>query len=162
MEQRPLQIPTTFQDLLCYLNIRSAGLQNLADYFVAIVAMMNKRKGRMTMAIDDKKCIVCNKHHKYCVNDPRYDKNETWRNLYCSEECREVFDVYNEFKHGLIKAEEASRRIKKINYDGLDKINEPMRSVLVSVTRESVSTEKQAKPKTTIKKRGSKARTISE
>ena len=115
------------------------------------------------MAIDDKKCIVCNKHHKYCANDARYNKDETWRNLYCSEECRAVFDIYNEFKHGLIDSGEVSKRIKKVNYGELNKINEPMRSMLLNAIQKDVPAEKPAKPKTTApKKRGPKPKTISE
>lgn len=110
------------------------------------------------MAIDDKKCIVCNKHHKYCANDARYNKNETWRNLYCSEECMAVFDIYNEFKHGLINASEVSKRIKKMNYSDLEKINEPMRSMLLSAVQREVPVEKPAKAKTAPKKRSPKAR----
>ncbi len=94
------------------------------------------------MATDDKICMVCGKHHKYCANDVRYNKDETWRNLYCSEECRKIFGVYKDIKDGKLGGENASKKALGLGLAEIMNIKEPMRSVLVSYAKKFKSAEK--------------------
>lgn len=98
------------------------------------------------MAIDDKTCMVCGKHHKYCANNARYNKDETWRNLYCSEECRKIFGIYKELKSGKISPEQAAPGILKIGIGTIANINEPMKSVLMNVAKKIKPTTKNPAP----------------
>lgn len=96
------------------------------------------------MAIDDKICMVCGKHHKYCANDVRYNKDETWRNLYCSEECRKIFSVYKDIKDGKISGNDASVAAMQLGLPTIMSINEPMKSILLSYAKKIKTSAKPA------------------
>lgn len=83
------------------------------------------------MARDDKTCIVCGKAYKYCEGCPsKYDITQTWRNIFCSENCREVYHVYDSIKAGKLKDEEAGKMLSKYDTSIIFKMREPMKSVL--------------------------------
>lgn len=88
------------------------------------------------MAQDDRKCLLCNGNYKFCLNSNKYDRTETWRNLYCSENCRELYFLYDKMKSGKIERKEAVRNIKAFDTTKLSAFNEPMKSVLTSLVNE--------------------------
>ena len=82
------------------------------------------------MINDNKTCVMCGKQYKYCENCPsKYNTTETWRNIFCSEECRELYQIYNGYKGGKITDKQAYKRLSKISTVYLNKIKEPMKSV---------------------------------
>ena len=68
----------------------------------------------------NRKCIVCpDKHHyKYYSNCSGYNSKETWRYLYCSENCRSIYDIATRFSRGKITELEAKKELE--NYDLTD------------------------------------------
>lgn len=38
-------------------------------------------------------CILCGKQYKFCSDCRDYEHIEPWHNIYCSENCRSVFNV---------------------------------------------------------------------
>lgn len=50
----------------------------------------------------ERNCIVCRKEYKYCSHCDKYPKNELWRYLYCSEDCKEIYGIYEEYKENKI------------------------------------------------------------
>ncbi len=60
-----------------------------------------------------KRCLVCNSLYEYC---PHCNGNPTpWKVLYCSEECRNVFDVCCAYEGKRITQEEAYNRLNELN-----------------------------------------------
>ena len=83
------------------------------------------------MARDDKTCVMCNKHYKFCESCPsKYNITETWRNIFCSENCRSLYKVYDQIKAGQIADKNAIKAIKKLDISYIQNINDPMKSVL--------------------------------
>lgn len=80
---------------------------------------------------EDKTCVICGKAYKYCQSCPyKYNTTETWRNIFCSENCRELYHVYDQLKVGQITDKNAAKSLKKLDISYLSKLNEPMKSVL--------------------------------
>ena len=52
-------------------------------------------------------CKICGKQYEYCGHCPSKNLIEPWRNLYCSENCRETFQIMGQYSAGKIKATEA-------------------------------------------------------
>lgn len=63
----------------------------------------------------ERKCIVDLKEYKYCNKCGGYNANETWRFVFCSENCRGIYGVVEKFISGNISALEAQELLK--NYD---------------------------------------------
>lgn len=116
------------------------------------------------MARDDKVCILCNKAYKYCEACPsKYNITETWRNIFCCENCREVYHIYDLMKGGKITDKNAGKSLVKLDMSYKEKFNEPMRSTLALAINAAQSPKKEkeieeVKPvdKETPKKRGRK------
>lgn len=65
-------------------------------------------------------CIVSPKHHyEYCAHCNGFQKTETWRYLFCGENCRGIFNTINEYLTKKYDIVEARRRLK--TYDLTDK-----------------------------------------
>ena len=70
----------------------------------------------------DRKCIVCpDKHHyKYCSNCGGYNPIETWRFIFCSENCRGIYKIASDFVDGNISKEEAKEKLKNHDFSDLE------------------------------------------
>ena len=70
----------------------------------------------------DRKCIVCpDKHHyKYCSNCSGYNSKETWRFLYCSQNCREIYSIATDFVNGKLTGLEAKHKLEKLDLSDLE------------------------------------------
>ena len=70
----------------------------------------------------DRKCIVCpDKHHyKYCNNCNGYNSLETWRFIFCSENCRGIYKIASEFVSGELTGSEAKIKLKDFDLSDLE------------------------------------------
>lgn len=70
----------------------------------------------------DRKCIVCpDKHHyKYCSNCSGYNSKETWRFLYCSQNCKEIYSIATDFVNGKLNGLEAKHKLEKLDLSDLE------------------------------------------
>ena len=70
----------------------------------------------------DRKCIVCpDKHHyKYCNNCAGYSSIETWRFIFCSENCREIYKIASDFVNGSLTGSEAKKALEKFDLSDLE------------------------------------------
>lgn len=94
------------------------------------------------MARDDKTCVMCNKHYKFCESCPsKYNVTETWRNIFCSENCRGLYKIYDRIKSGQVTGKEATKEIKKFDISYLQNINEPMKSVFNVLVNSKTKTD---------------------
>lgn len=98
-------------------------------------------------------CIVCGTAYEYCPHCNQYNSDETWRSVYCSEDCRTIFNVCSKYVANKLSASAAKEELKKITIpnniisDGLKKNIEEINK---SVTENKTITEN--KPTETKKK----------
>lgn len=62
-----------------------------------------------------KECVVCGTKYEYCGNCNGAKKADTWRNNFCSENCRDLFKTASDFAGKLITVEDAKRQLSDIN-----------------------------------------------
>lgn len=61
-------------------------------------------------------CIVCGEEYHYCNN---CDHNEpAWKNCWCSEECKKLFNACNDFDSGHITKYQLLNEIKDLDITG--------------------------------------------
>ena len=94
------------------------------------------------MARGERTCIVCGTKYVYCPNCKKGYPDETWRYLYDSEECREIYKVCNHFSFGHIDAEEAGRKLEKYNVTDRSKYSEDIRKNLSAIYAAKAETSK--------------------
>lgn len=68
-----------------------------------------------------RQCIVApNKHHYvYCPSCGKGDIKESWRFLYCSENCKKIYEVCSDFVDGRIDGQQANSRLKSLDLSGI-------------------------------------------
>ena len=70
----------------------------------------------------DRKCVICpDKHHyKYCNNCSGYNPIETWRFVFCSQNCREIYRILSDYSSKQITIEEAKEALRKCDLSDLE------------------------------------------
>lgn len=59
----------------------------------------------------ERKCIVDGTSYKYCNKCSGYNAKETWRTLYCSENCLKIFNVCSKYVGGNIAIADAKKEL---------------------------------------------------
>ncbi len=75
----------------------------------------------------EKVCMICGKHYVYCPNCGDGDPKETWRNLYCSNGCRKLFDTLSKWKNNVIATPDAKKTLDELNVESIQ-LNEMLKS----------------------------------
>lgn len=73
------------------------------------------------MAEKNRTCIICGEKYTWCNNcSDNKNKHETWRNLYCSKNCMNIFNILSDhaFKH--IDDQQAKEKLKNVDLSKLD------------------------------------------
>lgn len=78
----------------------------------------------------EKKCIVCGTQYKYCSHCSEYNSEETWRHLFCSENCKGIFDVFMKVRDGVIDKETGKKMLKKYDLSKLNTFSDQVKSVI--------------------------------
>lgn len=85
------------------------------------------------MARGERICITCGKKYVYCPNCQKGDPSETWRNIYCSDECRDIYKICNSFAFGHINIETAKKQLDKYGITDRSIYNEDVRKSLSAI-----------------------------
>lgn len=89
----------------------------------------------------EKICSVCNTHYQYCPNCDSYASKPRWMFLFCSENCKDIFETVSDYTQGRIDTRTAKKRLDKCDIqkaqplkagtkEGLEKINEAINRVM--------------------------------
>lgn len=89
------------------------------------------------MQKNNKKCITCGKEYRYCPTCKGRDYSEAWRNIYCSKNCQEIFNVVTGYVNNKLSVEQAQERISKCDLS----YKEKMKPNLVSRIDEIMSAQ---------------------
>lgn len=81
-----------------------------------------------------RKCILCPSHeYEYCSNCKPDNAVETWRFLFDSENCRDVYKTLESFAYKKISANEAKEQLEKLNVPEKKLMQAPFRQHLDDV-----------------------------
>lgn len=100
----------------------------------------------------NRKCILCGKSYRFCSDCREESDQPAWKNIYCSENCRTIFNTCVEFAQNHISKEEAKAILEKCdlsekdNYradlrETVNKILEPVISPAIAADPVDVATE---------------------
>lgn len=91
----------------------------------------------------NRKCIICGTSYEYCGHcDKKLVANETWRNIYCSEKCRDTFTVLEQYTAKKINADAATSQLESLGVD-VNKINPNFKTTLDSIEAHKTKVEEE-------------------
>lgn len=80
-----------------------------------------------------RECIICGTKYKYCRNCSQYDPEETWRNLFCSENCKDIFNIASE--HFDSKNTNVQEAYEKLSEKDLSKKSQFNKHILAEIEK---------------------------
>lgn len=67
------------------------------------------------MAKLNRTCCICKKKYSYCPTCMADAKKPTWMILFCGENCRDLYNVLNDYNYKLLSKEEAFDKLKGLD-----------------------------------------------
>lgn len=95
---------------------------------------------------DNKKCILCGKTYTYCSRCEEFDHLPRWMEIYCSDNCRTIFNTLTEYNAKNITAEEATKRLEKCDMSDIDKYHEVNQKMVAEIQEKTVDVKVQKIP----------------
>lgn len=107
------------------------------------------------MAKTQRKCVMCGTVYEHCGHCGAAP--QLWKNIFCSENCRDIYDVLNKYDGKLITKEDGIERLKAFDLSVVSKFNDrfkalaneltPKKEVVKKQINESDETSTEEKPK---------------
>lgn len=103
----------------------------------------------------DRKCIVDAKNYNYCPHC-KDNPNETWRFLFCSENCRDIYHTLEDWVAKKITSDVAREQLNNYTLPPLESMKTALRMNIQQIYKESENKqiEKPVEQKPAQKKRG--------
>lgn len=90
----------------------------------------------------NKTCIVCSKKYAYCNNCEEHRNLEYWHAIYCSNNCKKLFETASDYWAGAITKEEAKEQFSKCDLSYKKDLHKKIAEAIDSVQ------DAEVKPKT--------------
>lgn len=91
----------------------------------------------------ERTCIVDLKKYKYCPHCGGYNSDETWRFIYCSENCKDIDKVLQNYKSGGLSALEAQEALSKLDMSNIDEFHKITRKTIDEIYSVQVVVEEE-------------------
>lgn len=99
------------------------------------------------MSQGDRKCIVCGKEYKFCHNCGNDDrKDETWRNIFCSENCKNIYNILSMQGNGHIDDGKAKDMLSKLDLSRLGEFRADFKKQIESINKATIAEPEKEKP----------------
>ena len=84
------------------------------------------------MAKVKRRCVMCAKEYEYCNSCGAAPK--LWKNIFCSENCRDIYDVLNKYDGKLITKEDGIEQLKAFDLSVVPKFNDRFKALAAELT----------------------------
>lgn len=75
------------------------------------------------MKKNNKTCILCGKKYTFCNRCEEFDRLPRWMGIYCSDNCRAIFNILTDYNGGHITKEEAIQKLNDCDLSYRDHFN---------------------------------------
>ncbi len=84
--------------------------------------------------IKKRKCILCPSHeYEYCGKCKPKEIVETWRFIFDSENCRDIYKILENYKAKKLSAEEAKKQLDKYTIPNLEDMQSVLRELIEDI-----------------------------
>lgn len=74
-----------------------------------------------------RECLTCGQHYKYCPNCGKDEKKPLYFESYCSENCKDIFDIATEYYFGHISKTKAQSDLSKCDMSKLESFRDSVK-----------------------------------
>lgn len=78
-------------------------------------------------------CILCGKEYKFCSNCKEEYHQPAWKNIYCSENCRMIFNTAVSYVDKSIDIKEAKKRIESCDLSEIDNFKGDIKKAIAEI-----------------------------
>lgn len=82
------------------------------------------------MGKKNKKCILCGKQYTYCPTCQQDKDKPVWMNIYCSENCKNIFDGSTDYKAGEITEDQYKDILSKADLSRKNEFKDSVRKTI--------------------------------
>ena len=93
---------------------------------------------------------MCSKEYEHCGHCGGTPK--LWKNIFCSENCRDIYNVLNKYDGKLITKEDGIEQLKAFNLSVVPKFNDRFRKLAEELTPKKEVSKKETPKKTSTPK----------
>lgn len=104
---------------------------------------MNKNNLRM--------CCVCHKEYPFCLCNPEDRLKPTWHFAYCSENCKDIYNITSSFENGRLSDIDAKAKLEKLDLNEKDNFGESYQKSIASIMNAKAQVIKKENKKTEVK-----------
>ena len=69
---------------------------------------------------NNRTCVICGKNYSYCPNCGEDAEKPTWYFIFCSENCKDIYDVCVQYRDKELALLDAQKEIKKLDISNID------------------------------------------
>ena len=92
------------------------------------------------MVRNNKTCILCGNKYSYCSGCAEFDHLPRWMECYCSENCKDIFNILSGYNMNHKTKEEAKALLEKCDLTKTDAYNEFNRNCINTIMTDETST----------------------
>lgn len=89
----------------------------------------------------NRKCILCGKEYKFCSNCKEESHQPAWKNIYCSENCRMIFNTAVAYVDKSIDIKEAKKRIESCDLSEIDNFKGDIKKAIAEIMAAEIPEE---------------------
>lgn len=103
------------------------------------------------MVSKERICSVCKRTYKYCPLCKDDAKKPTWYFAYCSENCKDIYNVTSAFEDGRMTDIEAKEKLEKLDLSRKEYFGESYKNSIASIMKAKAQVIKKENKKTETK-----------
>ena len=100
---------------------------------------------------DLRMCCVCHKEYPFCLCNPEDRLKPTWHFAYCSENCKDIYNITSSFENGRLSDIDAKAKLEKLDLNEKDNFGESYQKSIDSIMKAKAQVIKKENKKTETK-----------
>lgn len=101
---------------------------------------------------DLRMCCVCHKEYSFCpVCNPEDRLKPTWHFAYCSENCKDIYNITSSFENGRLSDIDAKAKLEKLDLNEKDNFGESYQKSIDSIMKAKPQVVTKENKKTEVK-----------
>ena len=87
-------------------------------------------------------CSCCGKSYQYCPRCADDKDKELWYFAFCSENCKNIYDVTSKYENNQVDATTAKKELDKLDLSGLKNFGESYKESIEKINSEAKENDK--------------------
>lgn len=100
---------------------------------------------------DLRMCCVCHKEYPFCLCNPEDRLKPTWHFAYCSENCKDIYNITSSFENGRLSDIDAKAKLEKLDLSRKEYFGESYKNSIASIMKAKAQVIKKENKKTEVK-----------